>query len=1596
MATPPGKASPSGKGILQVAITPLAEIQAKDVGRGAAVFDAWLREISAGHATLERLKTVAGNVPVAGNSIALIEALSAIVTLARSQVPDPLDCATFALNLIALVTSPAGEAPARMSLRPMLLFVRQEGKQVLDDASVELLAGHLNADIVGSLDNFVSQATGKLKGILAEAATLGEQIILDIASGLATLAEGAGPRHARPASTPSSALMHNPLATLDNYLAGAFSAYKCAGKGMTSANVSPTFSPTTKAELLAHSAHLRTLAPLVRGMILKLGDASSPGSIEALSQTLASSVKQWRQRNPQVVVANIKPGGTSKARHQLAEGKLETQKEQAPASQAANPCKNGAPANTCNSINFALGSETLQHTDFSLPGPFPITWTRTYHSRLAALDSGSLGARWITAFTTCIDVQDDGLLLHDIDGRSHAYPLPKVGKTHYDAVEYRGLTRTTDTQLILSRGQERHETYERVGERFHLVHIVMRNGVGAMLHYEHSHNGRPVLSDINTYADNDPTKVHLQLGTLLDEHGHIQGLWQVVDGKPLRQLCAYHYDDQGDLIAAQDEHGAAWRYQYQHHLITRYTDRTERGLNLEWDGSGPHARAIREWADDGSFETRLAWDEHIRLTTVTDAHGGQTRHYYDAEGYTYRIQHADERSEWLFRDARKNVIRHLHADGSQDRYTYDERSNRLQHIRADHSVVHYAYDDKDQLIKISDAEDGLWLRGYDDAGNLVETVDPLGNKTEFAYTSTGLLKAIKDANGNEKKMAYNDAGQVLEYTDCSGKTSKWAYDELGRLVQASNALGEKTQFMYEAGQLAKVTYPDLTEERFHYDAEGRLLAHVDALERSTTWSYTHAGLPSERVDAAGYTLCYHWDKLGRLVCLDNQNGSRATFCYDLVGRLSQETGFDGLARHYRYDVHTGRLAFTQVGQRRVTMRFDRMGRLIERTAGLGEQVESEHYAYDGNGQLLQARNAVSMLQWFHDEAGNMVREHQHYLGIGTPMVAVWQHEYDALNQRVATIRPDGHKVSWLTYGSGHVAGMTLDHHEMLAFERDDLHREIVRHQGNKLMHKQQWTTRGRPQEQLIGGADGESVLLKREYQYDTVGQLTGIRDTRRGQLAYQYDPLGRLLQAASRLGVETFAFDPAGNLIDEAQQLNRPLEEKARHGKLMDNRLREYGGVHFKYDERGNLIHRLHEGKHAHLTWDLFDRLTHYNDDRLKVDYSYDALGRRLHKHSVAHYWDRPEAGTGWNQMQRAKRQRELKCGFTLFGWDGNALAWESSPPRDDSDTGRTVHYLYLPGSFVPVAQAVRNGPVRLHKQPDWNGREYDFDQDPLWHTEVKPQTFDSMYWYQCDHLGTPMELTDEEGRVVWAARYTAWGDLADLQDGQDAIGAVRNPIRFQGQYQDHETGLHYNRFRYYDPRSARYVSEDPVGFMGGLNAYEYIGGDPVSGNDPLGLAPWELNGDGDTSICTYYDFRSCETTGDLSSYYQTAAKICRGGRTDVNFVLGAGVLNAWIWGGQDSSAEISDKIRRSLIASDKAEVAVHGVNGVTGNAIDAYHDKAFGEAGLGTRFYGGNIWFQGISPNPVPFDSEGEFRFDPRRLLPAGDSRESLGCLKD
>ncbi|AZE26034.1 RHS repeat-associated core domain-containing protein [Pseudomonas chlororaphis] len=1431
----------------QVAVVPLNTIDIKDVGRGAAKFDAWLQSISGGMVTLDRIKNVAGALPVVGNIMALVDALGDIVTLAKSKKRELLDWVSLGINLIGVLPAPPTMASARMTLRPTLGLVRQElrnsAKMLLGDSLIEVLIGHLNATIVGTIDDFVKQAQPKLAGILDDAGKLGQSAVNEIAKGLETVVNGQldakGDLNAAGSKITAARgqLLHDPKAAISNIFGAAFSAYKAAGKGVANSAAKNLLPDKAKELVLSNTAMLRTLGVELRTQLKKLSDPGVQHSIGWLLQMLAGAVTTWRKRKAHGQSANVKPGTTSQAKHKAGDGQLEMQSKQAGAKADANRDKNGICSTTCHSISFAMGSESFQHTDFSLPGPFPINWTRTYYSRLDAYDQGAMGARWITEFTTRFDQVDDGLVFHAADGRSHNYPLPKVGEAHYDPIENLTLARPDENQLVLCSGVERKETYVRRGQRYLLSGIVLRSGAGIMLHYEHRHNDEPVLSDLITYQG-DVTKVHLQLGTLIDEQGRLIGLWEIRDGAPQRQLCAYRYDAAGDLIQAQDENGAAWNYQYQqHHLITRYADRTGRGMNLQWQGQGADAKAIREWADDGSFDTQLEWDENIRLTYVTDAHGNETWHYYDILGYTYRIRHPDERSEWLFRDDAKNIVRHVHADGSIDRYSYDERGNVLEHIRADDTVVHYAYDDQDQLIKISDAEGGLWQRDYDPQGNLVEAVDPLGNKTEYAYTPAGLPKAIKDANGAEKKLEYNDAGQLTKYTDCSGKASAWEYNNLGQMICFTDAAGQSTEYEYKAGQLVLIKHPDKTEEHFTRDAEGRLLAHVDGLDRCTTWSYSAAGLIAERVDAAEQTLRYRWDRLGRLLALENENEQRAQFEYDPVGRLLQETGFDGRSKHYQYDPDTGRLASTTDGQRVIEVQFDPMSRLISRHAKLGSESQQETFAYDGNGNLVLACNDQSRLQWFHDPAGNLLREHQHYLGLEKPTVAVWQHEYDVLNQRVATVRPDGHRVSWLTYGSGHLLGMRLDDHDLVSYERDDLHREVARHQGNHLLQTQQWDPVGRLQEQLLGRSDDKRTLLKREYQYDAAGQLSAINDTRRGPLAYQYDPVGRLLKATSRLGLETFAFDPATNRLDEkAQQIRRPLDQAPTRSKLLDNLLREYAGTHYEYDDRGNLIQRWHNGSYSRMRWDLFDHLVHFDDARLEVDYAYDALGRRLYKHSRAHFKHHPEAGSQWNHNEHARKQRDLGCGFTLFGWDGDNLAWESSPAQADGDHGRTVHYLYEPGTFVPVAQAMRHQSINLSGQPDYSD-DYRLADDPLWNHTPKAQPIDVLSWYQCDHLGTPQELTNQNGEIVWSAQYKAWGAINEQRSQRAQQQGLANPIRFQGQYHDHETGLHYNRYRYYDPNVGRFISKDPVGYSGGLNLYAYAP-NPTGWVDSLGLTP--------------------------------------------------------------------------------------------------------------------------------------------------------------
>ncbi|WP_311767379.1 RHS repeat-associated core domain-containing protein [Burkholderia stagnalis] len=227
--------------------------------------------------------------------------------------------------------------------------------------------------------------------------------------------------------------------------------------------------------------------------------------------------------------------------------------------------------------------------------------------------------------------------------------------------------------------------------------------------------------------------------------------------------------------------------------------------------------------------------------------------------------------------------------------------------------------------------------------------------------------------------------------------------------------------------------------------------------------------------------------------------------------------------------------------------------------------------------------------------------------------------------------------------------------------------------------------------------------------------------------------------------------------------------------------------------------------------WDSLGRMVTASDRHMQAKYAYDALGRRIAKLTEPQVPHLSSAGSGWRDTERRRLKQEHGYGLTLYGWDGDTLAYETS-----WDKRETTHYVYEPGGFTPLARAT--GAAALRDDGD----------------AVAELT--SIAYYHCDQIGTPQEVTDEAGEIAWSARYKAWGEAREVIGEAARKAGIVNPLRFAGQYFDRETGLHYNRHRYYDPGSGRFISKDPIGLAGGINVYQYAP-NPIQWFDPLGLS---------------------------------------------------------------------------------------------------------------------------------------------------------------
>ncbi|WP_175804832.1 RHS repeat-associated core domain-containing protein [Burkholderia pyrrocinia] len=1262
------------------------------------------------------------------------------------------------------------------------------------------------------------------------------------------------------------------------------------------------------------------------------GNVEEAGSLLFMAAQITAEITARKARKMPSHVAQAAPGTMREPHRKPGEHRDSTQKGAEP---SPLPAKDGCgcPKTGSNKpVNYAMGDENLEQTDFVLDGVVPIVWTRRYRSSLAGYDASPLGARWSSAYHLSLQERDGVLTFFDPDSRAVPLPPVGIGESVEVQTEQFTVTRPDGRHVLLAYPDGSHERYELHGTatqaRYRLISRTHRDGLGLRFLYN-------AAGELVTIGDGAGNAIRIDY-----VDGRVSAIYRDgVAGLANEALARYTYGVAGDLTGHTDMLGFRRTYAYEQHLLTRYTDFNGHPANLAWDWPGRRegvpapadARCVRTWygnegqpvEDDTTFEYHR---EHW-YTKVTDADGNATIHRYDYHNRIVLVEHADGSTESYEWDEQNRLVGSKNALGHTQRFAYDAHGRLTAETDALGNTTRIDYDESGLPVAVTTPDGRATQTAYDPLGRPVSTTDAAGRVTRYAWGVQGELLSLTDPKGGVKRFRHDQAGRLTEATDCSGHATSYGYDERGHLSRVTDAEGHVTLYRCDArGQIAGITHPDGIEEHFTWDGEGNLRTYRDGAGQVTEYMFNARRQPTWRKDAAGRELAYAYDRQWRLQRLTNENGDQTRFAYDRLGRLVEQTDFDGSTTRYAWD-DAGQLTGSQQGDIETTYARDPLGRLTRReTKGAGGRGQvTERFYYDARGRLTTAHGHGSLVRLHYDDADNLIAEEQTIRpDIRGEYTSVTRHEYDALGNRIRTQLPNTRTIDWLRYGSGHLHGVLLDGQPLVDFERDKLHRETVR-RHRRFEQTREYDPAGRLKRMIVrhdANARPSDWIAGRELRYDAAGQLTRIEDRTRGATDYTYDPTGRLLKATTPDLKEVFAFDPAGNPVDPEKIPPRPSEEtlealtarvprviaedrawsEAHPGermtpaqlerrkrlsdelgalinwtralpKCVGNVLTELNRTRYTHDAHGNLVRKV---ERVGATWlykydaahrleradryakppaaDEIDRVETKQGGvvsisgtvrpELRVSFAYDAFGRRTLKEV---------------------EQRDGSIDRTVFTWDGDVLLLEERFHIPPPQPGEREPVMHRPTNVVredpadeyslPVAQ-------RMHtfgERPQWRGASIYLHEpgtfEPLARldetlveaafiatgtdgrfVQVPAKTRHATLFYQNDHLGTPQELVDDAGKVVWLGLYRAWGGEKRVWRETAEWNEASNPIRFPGQYCDEETGLHYNRNRYYDPQTGRFVSKDPIGMAGGINVFQYAP-NPVGWIDPLGLA---------------------------------------------------------------------------------------------------------------------------------------------------------------
>ncbi|WP_275076822.1 RHS repeat-associated core domain-containing protein [Providencia rettgeri] len=1067
-------------------------------------------------------------------------------------------------------------------------------------------------------------------------------------------------------------------------------------------------------------------------------------------------------------------------------------------------------------VDLVSGDFIQAWSVINIPGLLPIELNRTYYSTQSSC--GIFGPKWADNWSMCLEIHDDTADFLDPEGHRYTFSIPNdaIQARNLRAPHYLLLGNTRTGFRIQDNHCQRVYYFDATSPKHHrLTKIVDLRGVALHFHYNEAQQLSHVLRD-----DGFLVRLHYQHNQLAHiDYEHAQQTRRLV-------TCQYNTDGfLSECDAFQQNH--LWHTYTVTGWMTSWRDTDQTELTIIYDERG---RVIQTHSDRGYWCDRFLYDETLQVNTYIDGEGGHFRYYYNDDNLVIRTLDPlgrETRTEW--QDFQK--VSETNAIGETTRYVYHADGLLAQIHFPDKRKVGYEYNDNGQLTRYVAPTGDEWRLTYDPLNNLSTVIDPQGQVQTYQYSQHGeLLKAIQP-NGAQWQYEYNQAHQLIKSTNPYQNSTEYQFDELGRLEEYTDALKHTTHYRYSSehagvnGSVSDILLPDGVHQHIEYDRERRVVAVTDGAGKTTHYRYGPFDLLLAMVRPDGTEIRFEYDSLTRLKTVINATGDKYTYERDRAGQIIRETDFTGCIQEFRYDRLGRRIATRYPDNHELRWRYDVSGLITEQSEWLDNGIEHKclsitTYEYNARLQLVKATNPDSVVEFEYDEQGRLTCESINGQEI--------KHDWDAESQLLLRTGFGEHELHYAFGQLGELTSLQVNQHAPLQYSYNAVGQEYLRRSEAGFVNSSHYTATGLLAHQRAGRGS-ESFLqslqhnphqppfctdVHRSYQYDRTHNVVSIEDDRWKQTTYRYNANDQITEAqySNQIGNrdEKFLYDANLNLTEhmtlpsDAQGAMLQLFQQQQAGRVTRrDTVRGYQLYH--YDVNGRLEKKIvyehgYRPKEWHYLWNTQNQLTACFTPKGDCwRYTYDAFGRRLSKTQTV---DSQAANA--NPLFPQLKPKVMAWHYL---WSGDQMVEETPIYADGTIAhGLQVQWLYEPGAITPTAR-YQNG--KLH-------------------------------YVVTDHQGTPREIFTEAGKASWAGRLNTWGQMQfwQSQDGR----ADNDPnytechFRFAGQYEDSESGLYYNRFRYYDRDSGQYISPDPIGLLGGLNPYGYVH-NPTGWVDPFGLS---------------------------------------------------------------------------------------------------------------------------------------------------------------